>query len=327
MNAKKLMFGLLFGCMILCSACGSTESDDYEETNNMEQDDDDVIYDDDDSDSDEMEKDEDDDAKKENDENENNEDNSLEVSDYSVYTKDYPVEKRTLDYYWNIDTSGFDKNMFDGTFSVFGYDLNGKITGSSLQTNGFGIETDNYPISLLWDSEENCYSDLTNGTEIYMGDTELGYVALRNYNNEDSFYSDYTEVDFFAVNIDTTFSEAIIPKCLVTNKDDKILETITFDDVIEHLGVPTYVIGRQDHSIDDVGLIEYLYAYDDYILIFSSVFLDRNEAIFSDVAYTGMSIYNQPCTYYDADTGESENFDSPFGFLERDQALYLESIK
>lgn len=319
MKAKKLMLSLLFGCMILCSACGSTERNDYEETDNMEYDDD--------TDSEETKKNEDNDENEDSEDVAENEDNSLEVSDYSVYTKDYPVEKRTLDYYWNIDTSSFDKNMFDGSFSLFGYDFSGKITGSTLQENGFGIEIGGYPACLFWDKEENCFWDLTNGSDIYMGDTEIGQVTLRNYSNEDNFYSSNTEVDFYCGDSDATFNEAIIPKCFVTSKDDKMLESMTFDDVINHLGVPTYVIGRQDNSIDDVAFIEYLYAYDDYILIFASVYTDRNGAAVTGVTYTGITIYDQPCTYYDFDTDTKESFNSPFEYMKRDQALYLEAIK
>ena len=102
---------------------------------------------------------------------------------------------------------------------------------------------------------------------------------------------------------------------------------MTFDDVIEHLGVPAYVIGRQDNSIDDVAFIEYLYVYDDYILIFASVYSDRKGAAVTGVTYTGMTIYDQPCIYYDFDTDTKENFNSPFEYLKRDQALYLETIK
>lgn len=304
-NMKKIVVGLLLGCMVVCSACGLTESEDKEVVEAKEHEEHTETV--------------------ENTETVVSEEKVSEKIDYSVYTKDYPVEKRGADYYWNIDTSGFDKSMFDGVFSVFGYDFNGKITGSTLQANGFGIETGSFTKSLYWDEEKNCFWDLSNGSDICRDGVEIGEVTLMNYNNEEDFYSDSTEAEFYCCDSYCTFGEAIIPKCLVTDQESQMLDALTLDDIIANLGVPTYVEGRRNSSIDDLEFFEYIYVYDEYVLKFASVYNEKKGVTVTGFTYDGRTIYDQPCSYYNFEL--DEKFNSPFEFLERDQAVYLESIK
>ena len=60
-----------------------------------------------------------------------------------VTYNDTPVtglKGETLDYYWNIDTTQFDKSKFDGSIYFYGETLNGKITSNTIKEAGIEIE-------------------------------------------------------------------------------------------------------------------------------------------------------------------------------------------
>ena len=255
--------------------------------------------------------------------------------DYSQYTADYPVEKRTLDYYWNIDTSGFDKTQFDGIFSLFGNDFNGKITGKTLKDNGYQLQIGSGLFTeLMLDKDNNCYSDKSNGAYILKDDVEYeNSMFLKNYKNETDLYSDNTEIKFYWGTTDKKFSDIIFPKCLVAGQDENVGDNLKIDDIIEKLGVPTYVEERTDSSIEDKMHFTYIYVYDDYVFEFGMTYLSSDEEsteignAVTSYWYVGMQTYDQPCKYYDAESDEMLNYDSPFDFLKKDQEKYLKSIK
>ncbi len=191
-----------------------------------------------------------------------------------VTYNDTPVtglKGETLDYYWNIDTTQFDKSKFDGSIYFYGETLNGKITSNTIKEAGIEIEEasegqlEEAPHE---DDNFNYYMILTllkDGTEI---ESEILEPYLICYTENDSFYSDdalfttrRNDFGCFGGNKD------VFPSVLGVSDSSEI----TIDLVLEKLGNPTYVHRRTTtklKSLDVLTYINYVYVYDDVAFYF-----------------------------------------------------------
>lgn len=176
--------------------------------------------------------------------------------------------------YWNINTKEFNVSLFDGKFSIGGDVVQSKLTGKTLKENGYGLRIGSGLFQeLLWDKENNVYSDKSNGAYILKNNEELlGNIHLENYKKETNLYSDNTEISYYWNDTTETYNDIIIPTCLIDKSEELVHKTLTVDNIVDKLGAPTYVQGRLTKSIENGQSFQYVYVYDDYTLWFSMLY-------------------------------------------------------
>ena len=263
------------------------------------------------------------------------EESSVNV-DYGNDTADVSKEQRTIDYYWNINTKDFDKTKFNGDILVFGNTFNKKLTGKTLQDGGFkfveypSFDGDNMleDSVLVYDSEEGNYKknvQLLKNDKLYKS-----AIELYNYKGIDKAYDDSTEL-YYDTSTDAaflTYEDVIVPSVGVLNYSE-----ITIDDVIDSLGVPTYVENRTTKLEDALiksGVVirfDYVYVYDDYLFEFSFSYNEYIGIKFNNNTYSGVQRLLSPFAVYDIVKNEEINYESYLKFLENEQKMYLDAIK
>lgn len=233
-----------------------------------------------------------------------------------------------IDKYWNIDTSKFNASLFDGKFSICGNVIQSKLTGKTLKDNGYELKIGSGLFKeLLLDSENNVYSDKSNGVYILKNNKELlEGVHLENYNKETSIYSDNTELVVGWRDNSVKYNEIIFPTCLIYNPTDIVYNTLTVENIVKELGAPTYVQGRLTKTIKDGQFFKYVYVYSDYTLWFDMLYYKKSGITVTGFSYEGNNSFNQPCKYYDADTNEFREYSKTLDYLNEEQTKYENSI-
>lgn len=230
--------------------------------------------------------------------------------------------------YWNINTKEFNASLFDGKFSIGGDVVQSKLTGKTLKENGYVLRIGSGLFKeLLWDKENNVYSDKSNGAYILKNNEELlGNIYLENYKNETNLYSDNTEISYYWNDITETYNDIIIPTCLINKSEELVYKTLTIDNIVDKLGAPTYVQGRLTKSIENGEFFKYVYVYNDYTLWFEMLYYKNQGITVTGFRYEGNQSFNQPCKYYDADIDEFREYNKSLDYLNEEQTKYEKSL-
>ncbi len=232
-----------------------------------------------------------------------------------------------IDKYWNIDTKKFNASLFDGNFSFGEFKINGKLTGKTFKDNGYGLRIGSGLFDeLLWDEDNNVYSDRSNGVYILKNDAEVfEHVYLNNYKNETDIYSDNTELYYSWSGVSDTYGEIIIPTCLLSGLNDVVYQTLSIENIVGKLGNPTYVQGRLSKNINEGQFFKYVYVYSDYTLWFEMIYYSTTGITVTGFIYEGNQTFSQPCQYYDAELNEVRTYNNSLEFLNEEQAKYESS--
>lgn len=262
-----------------------------------------------------------------NESNDNNSGNNI-TENNEQNKEDNNTISSEINKYWNIDTTKFNASLFDGKFSMGGEIIQSKLTGKTLQDNGYGLRIGSGLFTeLLWDQDNNIYSDKSNEVYILKNNEEIqDHLHLANYKNETNLYSDNTEISYYWNDITKTYDDIIIPTSLITNLEDKVDKTLTIDKVVEKLGVPTYVQGRLTKTIDNGQFFKYVYVYNDYTLWFELLYYENTGISLTGFEYEGNLSFNQPCKYYDAELEEFRNYNNSLEYLKEEQIKYEKTL-
>jgi len=186
----------------------------------------------------------------------------------------------TLDDYYNIDTSKFNKKKFNGKINFFGVEVEGKITTNKLKNVGVetklcGITCDVPKENLAYKANSNGFycgsypkfsidttSDIINSH--FQWDDAGNSMYLCDYTGGNDVYSDNTLVTF-GNGWNLTGRNIYPAQFDIENYTD-----ITIDLVLEKLGNPTYVSGRENKCISNLySYTTYYYIYDDVAFLYS----------------------------------------------------------
>lgn len=233
-----------------------------------------------------------------------------------------------IDKYWNIDTSEFNASLFDEKFSISGNVIQSKLTGKTLKDNGYELRIGSGLFTeLLWDKDNNIYSDKSNGAYILRNNEEIqSDIYLENYKNETNLYSDNTEISYYWNDNTETYNDIIIPASLINNPEEKVYKNLTIDNVVDKLGAPTYVQGRLTKTIENGQFFKYVYVYNDYTLWFEILYYESTGITITGFRYEGNQSFSQPCEYYDAELAEFRNYNNSLEYLNEEQTKYEKSL-
>lgn len=257
---------------------------------------------------------------------------SLETNvDYSEYNADFPKEERTIDYYWNINTGDFDKEKFDGRFSVFGTIMNTKITGKTLSDAGFKFVDSSLrdESELVYDYQEKYYHNevyVYKDGQVSPNTKNYNWIYLKNYEGISSAYDDSTEFYFEGVSVGEKLSDVVVP-CMENVDYSKL----TIDDIIDNLGVPTYVGGRET-KLEDAGdffgatVFYYHYVYDDYTLSYEFMYYDSTGCNTVGFRYQDNKVIMRSFDAVDVNTYETNFYNNQLEFWDEQQSKYLQAI-
>lgn len=175
----------------------------------------------------------------------------------------------SLDYYYNIDTSKFDKDKFDGNINFFGVTVNGKITVNKLKKLGITTDASAYKANsngFYCDDLPNFSIDTTTdiiNSDLFVSDT-FDFISVCNYKGSMDLQSDDALVTLGS-GWNLT-GRNIYPKQF----DIPNYSEINIDLVLEKLGNPTYVSGRENNCISTLyGYTVYYYVYDDVAFLYA----------------------------------------------------------
>lgn len=266
----------------------------------------------------------------------NNNSSSNTNVDYSKYTASVPRSDRDLDYYWNINTATFDKSKFDGRISVFGTIMNNKLTGKTIKDAGFTFVTwssddgdAKEQTQLNYDLEDEYHSNyglLYINNKVYPTYNYNVVVHFINYKGINAVYDDSTELYFDQTTIYQDQGNLVVPYMENVDYSD-----MTIDDIIDTLGVPTYVEGRTS-KLEDAGkwfgstTFNYIYVYDDYTFRFSFMYYDNTGFSIIGITYMGSQEFARPVEVFNWDTNKNDVYDTYSKFLDEQQEEYLKSI-
>lgn len=233
-----------------------------------------------------------------------------------------------IDKFWNINTKDFNASLFDGKFSIAGEVVQTKLTGQKLKENGYELRIGSGLFKeLLWDEENNVYSDKSNGAYILKNSEELlEGIYLENYKNETDLYSDNTEVSYYWNDTSARYNDIIIPTCLVDKTEELVGETLTVDNIVDKLGAPTYVQGRLTKTIEEGQFFKYVYVYSDYTLWFEMLYYEKLGITVTGFRYQGNQSFSQPCEYYDSNTKEFREYNKSLDYLNEEEIKYEKSL-
>lgn len=256
--------------------------------------------------------------------------------DYSKYTASVPRSDRDLDYYWNINTATFDKSKFDGRISVFGTIMNTKLTGKTIKDAGFTFVTwssddgdAKEQTELNYDLEDEYHSNyglLYINDKVYPTYNYNVTVNFVNYKGINAVYDDSTELYFSQTTIYQDSGNLVVPYMENVDYSD-----MTIDDIIDTLGVPTYVEGRAS-KLEDAGksfgstTFNYIYVYDDYTFKFNFMHYDNTGFSITGITYMGSQEFGRPVEVFNWDTMANDVYDTYSKFLDKQQDEYLKAI-
>jgi len=186
----------------------------------------------------------------------------------------------TLDKYYNINTSTFNKKMFNGKINFFGIEVEGKITTNKLKK--LGVETT--LCGFTCDISKDYLANTANSNGFYCDSSPkfsidtTSDIINSNFNwggaGNSMYLCDYTGGnDVYSDNTLVTLGDGwnlsarnIYP----TQFNIDNYKDITIDLVLEKLGNPTYVSGREDQCISNLySYTTYYYIYDDVAFLYS----------------------------------------------------------
>ena len=193
------------------------------------------------------------------------------------------LKYKTVDDYYNIDTSKFDKNKFNGDIDFYGVKLSGKITANSVRQAGITIFKQssfdgnvprdvNYYDWMVEKGKTFIRVYLKHGDRVLTHDTTgdvsftLDDFYFYNMDNEKNLDSNNT---LFSTDTDIEYNlniHEVYPSILQVSKANEI----TIDLLLEKLGNPTYVYERASKCLkNEYSYTTYIYVYDDVAFLFS----------------------------------------------------------
>lgn len=246
-------------------------------------------------------------------------------NDYSNYTSSIPKEERTIDYYYNIYTPAFDKSKYDKKISFFGNIIEGPLTIKNLTNNNYTFKNNSYSMTVKVDNGKS--TETYKGIDVYINGTRYpqdslsSVVLIETENNEnDEIYFDQSSIFQDNKNI------------IVPNMKNVDLNNITIDDLIDSLGVPTYVDGREtklENAKKSFGLIyfSYIYDYDDDIFKFDLTYSKNGGIDITDMIYMGKQYYNRKVSIFNIDSNDYTEYNNSKEYYEHQYKLYQEDLK
>lgn len=229
----------------------------------------------------------------------------------------------TVGYYYNIDTSKFDKTLFDGNVNFYGATINGKITTNKLKAAGINVEgsptsKNGYSIYYFPKFSIDTSSDILNndlpmdgvGTDLYLVD----------YTGGTNLYSDSTLVSLGLGTGWNLTGRDIYPSQLGVSS----YKEITIDLLLEKLGNPTYVRGRVNSCLESLyTYTEYIYVYDDVAFLYA--FYNWNNMKLAAAFYYPIEEFNgtMASTY----TYDEKEYNNYIDLLNAYQQKYKENQK
>ena len=244
--------------------------------------------------------------------------------DYTEYTENYPKEKRTIDYYYNIFTPAFDKTKYNKEISFFGKIIEGPLTIKKLKDNNIIFNNNGYTFEYRYDGQTiktykgiNIYIDGEkypddNSPSVYLIDTD-------NNDNDEIYYDNST--------IYKNTKNVIVP--YIKNVD---IDNLTLDDIINSLGVPTYV-GERISKLEKVektfGLtyFSYIYDYNDDIFKFEITYSEKGGIDITNMIYMGKEYYyNRKVSSYNSNSNDYTHYNNLKEFYEHQYELYQEDL-
>lgn len=187
------------------------------------------------------------------------------------------LKGKNIDYYYNIDTSKFDKSIFNGQINFHGITVDGKITTNKLKNLGVKVNQKYYETNYIAfkANDEGIYCSTTNfsidtsmdiiNNDVQINDMSDYALLVCDYTGGNELYSDNTLLTYggFTWNLS---GRNIYPVQLgISSYGD-----ITIDLVLEKLGNPTYVVDRDDPCLSTIySYTTYIYVYDEVAFLYS----------------------------------------------------------
>ena len=251
----------------------------------------------------------------------NNSNNETNLNCKGTNTVLNNLKGETVNYYYNIDTSKFNKNLFDGNINFYGTIVNGKITTNKLKSAGISVE---YSISRLNDEYNVRYFStpkfsIDTSSDIINSDMPLDNMGndlnVVDYTGGSEIYSDTALISCMGYFHWTLTGRNIYPNQLQI--DD--YSDITIDLVLDKLGNPTYVNGRTNSCLEnEYTYTTYVYVYDDVAFLFA--FYNWDNMKLAGVFYYPIEELNgiAPQTW----TYDGKTYTNPIEVLELQQKNY-----
>ncbi len=181
------------------------------------------------------------------------------------------LKGNNVGYYYNIDTSKFDKSKYNGKIHFFGDEIEGKITTNKLKN--LGIEISYFKKETTKTGHTNFKSpsfSIDTTADIINADLNIpelgGDLSLVDYTGGSELYSDTTLLLSRSSFGFSLTGRNIYPSQLGINN----YKDITIDLLLEKLGNPTYVYERVSSCLKSINTYTtYVYVYDDVVFLFA----------------------------------------------------------
>lgn len=260
---------------------------------------------------------------KKNSNNNNETTTSTEKVDYKEYTEKYPQEKRNIDYYYNIYTPAFNKQRYNGKISLFGKIVDGPLTTQTLNNNNITYSKNHASMTTITDENtENEYR----GIDLFIDGIKY---PKSDYSPSVYIINETTGELYFDQSTTNQGTEDIIVPYL-GNID---LNNLTVDDIINTLGVPTYV-GERKTKLENTktglfGTLTYSYVYDfgDDTFEFGIIYSESTGNNFTNFIYRGKDTFNGKMSKRDLSTKEYSYYNSYKDYYEEQYKAYQEALK
>lgn len=212
--------------------------------------------------------------------------------------------------------------------------MNTKLTGKTLIDAGFtkfkNATSSKYIETLKYDEEKKYYKEtcfICKDGNDYPSNFMVGGVDLVNYKGNKLINSDDTEVYFSHSSTIRSEKNMLYPVMEGVSSSK-----ITIDDIIDNLGVPTYVASRTS-KLEDAGtslgatIFSYVYVYDDYVFEFGFTYYKNTGVKLTNITYMGKQRFAQPVEILNKETNEYETaYDNRTQYYEHQQDEYLKAI-
>ncbi len=262
-------------------------------------------------------------ANKNTDNNKNSNTISTEKVDYKEYTEKYPQDKRNIDFYYNIYTPAFNKQKYNGKISLFGKIVDGPLTIQTLNNNNITYSKNHDSMTTITDANtENDYEGidlLIDGIKYPKSDLSPSVYIMNETTGE--LYFDQSTTN-------NGTEDIIVPD--MGNID---LNKLTVDDIINTLGVPTYV-GERKTKLENAktglfGTLTYSYVYDfgDDTFEFVIIYSESVGNSITNFIYRGKDTFNGKMSKRDLSTMEYSYYNSYKDYYEEQYKAYQEDLK
>ena len=245
-------------------------------------------------------------------------------TDYSSYTEKVARGNRTIEYYYNIYTPAFNKTKYNKKISFFGTILEGPLTIKKLTNSNITFKNNSGNMKTYKNGE---VIQKYNGIDVYIDGVrypqeKISFVVLIDAKNG--------EDDEIYFNQGTTSKD--VKNIIVPYMENVDLNNITIDDLIDSLGVPTYVDGR-DRKLENVKkpsgpiLFSYVYDYEDDIFVFDFVYYKNTGINLTDMKYFGKLYYTRQVNVFNDDKSGYIEYNGYKEYYEYQYNLYQEDLK